>query len=202
MNCVKNVCLWVNNSSVCVCYLCVVGDRHGDAILIGDVVGAVIRGAWAWAGGAATRRVWNTNTNQTHRRRKNSSPQIKRCERRTAVCGSLTCHVERAFLGGGDGAVSTPQQRTAPPLAHLLLQPGAQLQVGLRGWKEGGERRTKHHESFIHAHMVWMKHWSTCQQKRGRRRKYKLQHNERISSQFWGLNKGNDQIYVIKLNEH
>lgn len=46
---------------------------------------------------------------------------------------SLTCHVEGAFLGGGDGAVPTPQQRTAPPLAHLLLQPGAQLQVGLRG---------------------------------------------------------------------
>lgn len=48
----------------------------------------------------------------------------------------LTCHVERAFLGGGDGAVSATQQRTAPTLAHLLLQPGAQLQVGLRGWKK------------------------------------------------------------------
>lgn len=45
----------------------------------------------------------------------------------------LTCHVEGALLGGGDGAVPAPQQRTAPPLAHLLLQPGAQLQVGLRG---------------------------------------------------------------------
>lgn len=32
---------------MCVCYLRVVGDRHSDAVLIGDVVGAVIRGAWA-----------------------------------------------------------------------------------------------------------------------------------------------------------
>ena len=45
----------------------------------------------------------------------------------------LTCHIEGAFLGRGDGAVSTAQQRTAPPFAHLLLQPGTQLQVGLRG---------------------------------------------------------------------
>lgn len=53
--------------------------------------------------------------------------------RQLCVCVPLTCHVEGAFLGGGDGAVSATQQRTAPPLAHLLLQPGAQLQVGLRG---------------------------------------------------------------------
>ena len=44
---------------VSVCYLRVVGDRHSDAVLIGDVVGAVIRGARAWAGGAATCRVWS-----------------------------------------------------------------------------------------------------------------------------------------------
>lgn len=49
-----------------------------------------------------------------------------------AVCLPLTCHVERAFLGAGDGTVSATQQRTAPTLAYLLLQPGAQLQVGLR----------------------------------------------------------------------
>lgn len=35
----------------------------------------------------------------------------------------LTCHVQGALLGGGDGAVSPSQQRAAPPLAHLLLQP-------------------------------------------------------------------------------
>lgn len=39
-------------------YLDVVGDWHGDAVLTGDVVGAVIRGAWARARGAATCRVW------------------------------------------------------------------------------------------------------------------------------------------------
>lgn len=38
-------------------YLSVVGDRHRDAVLTGDVVGAVIGGAWARARGAATRRV-------------------------------------------------------------------------------------------------------------------------------------------------
>lgn len=48
-------------------------------------------------------------------------------------CASLTCHVQGAFLGGGDGAVPAAQQWTAPALAHLLLQPGTQLQVGLRG---------------------------------------------------------------------
>lgn len=52
--------------------------------------------------------------------------KTKLSELRT-VCVSLTCHVKGAFLGGCDGAVSTAQQRTAPPLAHLLLQPGAQL---------------------------------------------------------------------------
>lgn len=52
--------------------------------------------------------------------------KIKLSELRT-VCMSLTCHVKGAFLGGCDGAVSTAQQRTAPPLAHLLLQPRAQL---------------------------------------------------------------------------
>lgn len=46
---------------------------------------------------------------------------------------SLTCHVQGAFLGSGDGAVPAAQQWTAPALAHLLLQPGTQLQVGLRG---------------------------------------------------------------------
>lgn len=50
--------------------------------------------------------------------------------------GVLTCHVEGAFLGCGDGAVPATQQRAAPPLAHLLLQAGAQLQVGLGGWKK------------------------------------------------------------------
>lgn len=39
------------------------------------------------------------------------------------VCVSLTCHVKRAFLGGSDWAVATTQEWTAPPLAHLLLQP-------------------------------------------------------------------------------
>lgn len=38
-------------------YLVAVGDRHGDAVLIGDVVGAVIWGARAGPGGAATCRV-------------------------------------------------------------------------------------------------------------------------------------------------
>lgn len=39
-------------------YLAAVGDgRHGDAVLVGDVVGAVVGGAWTRAGGAAARRV-------------------------------------------------------------------------------------------------------------------------------------------------
>lgn len=45
-----------------------------------------------------------------------------------------TCQVQGAFLGGGDGAVSASQQWAAPPLADLLLQPWAQLQVGFRSW--------------------------------------------------------------------
>lgn len=39
-------------------YLSAVGDRHRDAVLIGDVVGAVIRGARARTRGAATCRVF------------------------------------------------------------------------------------------------------------------------------------------------
>lgn len=57
-----------------------------------------------------------------------------------SVCASLTCHVQGALLGGGDGTVSPSQQRAAPPLAHLLLQPRAQFQVGLRGCR-GGKRK-------------------------------------------------------------
>lgn len=38
-------------------YLSAVGDRHGDAVLVGDVVGAVIWGARPRPGGAATCRV-------------------------------------------------------------------------------------------------------------------------------------------------
>lgn len=38
-------------------YLGVVGDGHRHAVLTGDVVGTVIRGAWARARGAATCRV-------------------------------------------------------------------------------------------------------------------------------------------------
>lgn len=53
-----------------VCYLRVVGDWHSDAVLIRDVVGAVIWRAWARAGCAATCRVWNArrHTNQTHKK--------------------------------------------------------------------------------------------------------------------------------------
>lgn len=57
-------------------------------------------------------------------------------QQKSGLGGVPTCHVERAFLGGGDGAVSAPEERAAPALANLLLQPRAQLQVGLRGWKE------------------------------------------------------------------
>lgn len=44
----------------------------------------------------------------------------------------LTCHVQRAFLCSGDGSILPPQKRAAPALADLLLQPGPQLQIGLR----------------------------------------------------------------------
>lgn len=40
-----------------VMYLHVVGDGHSDAVLVGDVVGAVVWGAGAGAGGAAACRV-------------------------------------------------------------------------------------------------------------------------------------------------
>lgn len=119
-------------------YLAVVGDWHRDAILTGDIVGAVIRGAWARAGGAATCRVWATQIKHVLKEYKDSVKN--RTVWRQRVCGSPTCHVKGAFLRGSDGAVSTAKQRTAPPLAHLLLQPGAELQVGFRGWTE--DRRT------------------------------------------------------------
>lgn len=115
-------------------YLSVVGDWHGDAVLTGDVVGAVIRGAWARARSAATCRVCATQIKQGLRNYKDSFENKTVWTRRD--CGSQTCHIKGAFLGGGDGAVSATQQRTAPPLAHLLLQPGAKLQVGFRGWTE------------------------------------------------------------------
>lgn len=73
----------------------------------------------------------------TYLRNTKSQSKIERSEH----CGSPTCHIEGAFLSGSDGAVSATKQRTAPPLAHLLLQPGAELQVGFRGWKE--DRRTR-----------------------------------------------------------
>ncbi len=75
------VCLCV---CVCECYLRVVGDWHSDAVLIGDVVGAVIRGAWAWAGGAATRRVWNTHTHKSNTYETLQQPEIELFERQTA----------------------------------------------------------------------------------------------------------------------
>lgn len=120
-------------------YLAVVGDWHRDAILIGDIVGAVIRGAWARAGGAATCRVWATQIKHVLKEYKDSVKNRTVWTQR--VCGSPTCHIKGAFLSCGDGAVSTTKQRTAPPLAHLLLQPGAELQVGFRGWIE--DRRTR-----------------------------------------------------------
>lgn len=82
----------------------------------------------------------NTNLKQT------DSVEDKRVGTRRD-CGSPTCHIKGAFLGGGDGAVSATQQRTAPPLAHLLLQPGAKLQVGFRGWTH--IRRTLNTSSLI-----------------------------------------------------
>lgn len=120
-------------------YLDVVGDWHRDAIFTWDIVGAVIRGAWARAGGAATCRVWATQIKHVLKEYKDSVKNKRVWTQR--VCGSPTCHVEGAFLSGSDGAVSTTKQRTAPPLAHLLLQPGAELQVGFRGWTE--DRRTR-----------------------------------------------------------
>lgn len=62
-----------------------------------------------------------------------SKHKIVRSNKPVFELQTLTCHVQGAFLGGGDGAVPAAQQRTAPALAHLLLQPGTQLQVGLRG---------------------------------------------------------------------
>lgn len=120
-------------------YLAVVGDWHRDAILTGDIVGAVIRGAWARAGGAATCRVWATQIKHVLKQYKESVKNRTVWKQR--VCRSPTCHIKGAFLSGSDGAVSTTKQRTASPLAHLLLQPGAELQVGFRGWTE--DRRTR-----------------------------------------------------------
>lgn len=48
----------------------------------------------------------------------------------------LTRHVEGALLGRSDGTVSAAEQRAAAALADFLLQPGAQLQVGLRGCRD------------------------------------------------------------------
>lgn len=53
---------------MCVCYLRVVGHWHSDAVLIGDVVGAVIWRARARAGCAATCRVWNAQTHKSNTR--------------------------------------------------------------------------------------------------------------------------------------
>lgn len=115
-------------------YLSVVGDWHRDAVLTGDVVGAVIRGAGARARGAATCRVLATQIK--HILKKDKDSVGKKTVSTGRDCGPQTCHIKRAFLGGGDGAVSATQQRAAPPLAHFLLQPGAKLQVGFRGWTQ------------------------------------------------------------------
>lgn len=97
-------------------YLAAVGDgRHGDAVLVGDVVGAVVGGTGSRARGAAACRVWPGEEEKHRQARGCWSPCV-------TVCVSLTCHVQGALLGGGDGAVSPSQQRAAPPLAHLLLQ--------------------------------------------------------------------------------
>lgn len=102
-----------------------------------------------------TQSLKQTHTNQIRTRTYSSLEENFLISGQLSVCASLTCHVERALLGGSDGAVSAAQQRAAPPLAYLLLQPGAQLQVGLRGWKEDGERRTIEHDSFIQSLSEW-----------------------------------------------
>ncbi len=48
----------------------------------------------------------------------------------------FTCHVQRALLCRGDRPILPPKQRATPALRNFLLQPGSQLQVGLRCWWE------------------------------------------------------------------
>lgn len=124
------------------------GDGAGDAVLVGDVVGTVVGWARTWPRGAVTGRFWKINNKRSHCYGESETAQYWCCLYSNAsrvgctdrpflvseLCAdnTLTCHVQRALLGCGNGTILPPQQWAAPPLRHLLLQPGAQLQVRLR----------------------------------------------------------------------
>lgn len=146
-----------------------VGDWAGDAILVSDVVGAVV--GWARA------RAWCTVTSWFFKKKKMDTRSNQ--NGRNTICNSLqqaalsllflgllieslTCHVQRAFLGRSYRAVPPPQQRAAPPLCHLLLQPGAQFKIRL--WRCGESKHIlcSHCSLSYHAqilssfiHIIW-----------------------------------------------
>lgn len=55
--------------------------------------------------------------------------------RKQGVAGSTHGLQSSLLVRSHDGAVFPLEHWAAPPLSHLLLQPGPHLQVGLRGWR-------------------------------------------------------------------